>query len=134
MALIAALCLLFVAVVASAPHNDAKMRGFAPCTYQMAEELSQAAGQHKMRNVITGVGRGYWCYVGVMRLGAVQWAAGKQPTPWANYLFEPETYLAAPGESEPFSEDLLKANMLDDDESGLMDVNDENKESTNDEK
>ena len=39
---------------------------------------------------------------------------GEQKTPWANYLFEPEVETSAfEEEGEPFSEDLLKANLLD---------------------
>lgn len=134
MALFVVLFLLFVAIVATAPHNDAKMRGFAPCTYVMAEELSAAAGGRKVWEVMTVIGRGYLCYAGVMRKGVAFWVDGKQPTPWANYMFEPETYLAAPDESEPFSEDLLKANLLDEEENSSFDVNEKIMENDDDEK
>lgn len=128
MALFVVLFLLFVAIVATAPHNDARMRGFAPCTFVMAEELNAAAGERKIWEVMTVIGKGYLCYAGVMRLGAELWAEGKQPTPWANYMFTPETYLALPDESEPFSEDLLKANLLDEDEKSSFEDNEEIKE------
>ena len=65
-----------------------------------------------------------------MRQGAELWAEGKQSTPWANYLFKPETYVAAPDESEPFSEDLLKANMLDEEENTTFGDNENNKENS----
>lgn len=130
MALFVVLFLLFVAVVAAAPHNDAQMRGFTPCTYVMAEELNAGAGSKKMWQVISAVGHGYLCYAGVMREGVERWAAGSQPTPWANYMFAAETYLAKPGESEPLSEELLKANRLDDEEENETFLqNDEIKES-----
>lgn len=132
MAFIVLLCLLFVVMVASAPHNDAKMRGFAPCTFVMAEELSTAASEHKVWQVMTAVGKGYICYAGVMRQGVDLWLDGKQPTPWANYMFKPETFVASAEESEPLSDDLLKANLLDEEENKSFDVNDENKESNND--
>lgn len=128
MALFVLVFLLFVAVVAAAPHNDAKMRGFAPCTYTMAEELSKASGERKVWEVMTAVGKGYVCYAGVMRQGAELWVAGKQPTPWANYMFEPDTFLAKPEESEPFSEDLLKANLFDEEEKSSFEDNEQIKE------
>ena len=130
MALFVLLFMLFVGVVASAPHNDAGMRGFAPCTFVMAEELNAAAGEHKVWEVMTVIGKGYLCYAGVMRQGAELWAEGKQSTPWANYLFKPETYVAVPDESEPFSEDLLKANMLDEEENTTFGDNENNKENS----
>lgn len=133
MALIVVLFLLFVTVVAVAPHNDMKMRGFAPCTIVMAEELNVGGSQQKIWEVMSAVGGGYLCYAGVMREGMSLWLEGKQPTPWANYLFEPETYIASPEESEPLSEELLKANLLDEEEGEPLSVNVETKESTDDE-
>lgn len=133
MALMVVLFLLFVVVVAVAPHNDMKMRGFAPCTVMMAEELNISAGQKKMWEVMSAVSGGYLCYAAVMREGASLWLEGKQPTPWANYLFEPETYIVSPEESEPLSEDLLKANLLDEEDEEPLSVNVETKESTDDE-
>lgn len=135
MALFVVLFLLFVAVVAAAPHNDAQMRGFAPCTYTMAEDLNAGAGSKKMWQVISAVSHGYLCYAGVMREGVELWAAGRQPTPWANYMFEAETYLAKSGESEPLSEELLEANRLDDaqDDAKFL-QNNEIKESINEQK
>ncbi|MCM1323760.1 MAG: hypothetical protein NC218_06325 [Acetobacter sp.] len=123
------LFLLFVVVVAMAPHNDMKMRGFAPCTYQMTTELNLAAGERQIWDVMSTVGKGYWCYAGVMRMGMAKWYAGEQETPWANYFFVPLTDVATPEESEPFSEDLLKANLLEDNGKSSFIVNEENKES-----
>ena len=128
MALVVVLFLLFVVIVASAPHNDLKMRGFTPCTFVMAEELNAAAGQRKTWEVMTVIGKGYLCYAGVMREGVELWLDGKQLTPWANYMFKPDTYIVAPEESEPFSEELLKANMLDEDDGESLIVNEDNKE------
>lgn len=114
MTLVVVLFLLFVVIVAVAPHNDMKMRGFAPCTYQMAEELNASASGKKIWEVMSAVGGGYLCYAGVIRRGVSLWMERKQSTPWANYMFEPETYTATAEESEPLSEDLLNANLLDD--------------------
>lgn len=90
MALLVLFCLVFVAVVGVAPHNDAKMRGFSPCTYQMAADLSDAGAQKRVWGVFAAVGGGYLCYAGVMREGAELFFKHRQPTPWANYLFEPD--------------------------------------------
>ena len=45
--------------------------------------------------------------------GVGLWLDGKQPAPWSNYFFESENFKIPPELSEPFSEDLLKANRLD---------------------
>lgn len=109
---------LFLLVVVSAPHNDRKMRGFMPCTYAMAAELEAASQQRQFSDVFFTIFKSYVCYAGVMADGGRLWLEGKQKTPWANYLFESETDpLAVPSEiSEPFSEELLKANLLDEDD------------------
>ena len=109
------LFMLFMAVIAVAPHNDAKMRGFTPCTYQMAQELSRDTS-HKMMRIFKIVNNGYFCYFQVISEGAKQFALGKQKTPWENYLFKAESFEEIPEEGEPFSDDLLKANVLDDKE------------------
>lgn len=109
------LFMLFTLIIAIAPHNDAKMRGFTPCTYQMAGALNQETS-HKMMNVFKIVIGGYLCYLQVMGEGAKQFALGKQKTPWENYLFEEESFNVIPEESEPFSPELLEANVLDEQE------------------
>jgi len=109
------LFMLFTAVVASAPHNDAKMRGFTPCTYHMAQELGQDTS-HKMINIFKIVNSGYLCYFQVVGEGVKLFISGKQQTPWANYLFKAESFDEIPEESEPFSPELLEANVLDEPE------------------
>lgn len=134
MALFVGLFLLFIVVVAVAPHNDEKMRGFTPCTMMMAEELNMSASQKKIWDVMASVNRGYLCYAAVMREGVGLWLDGKQPNPWANYMFQPESYVATVEESEPFSKDLLDANLLDDQEGESFIINTEIKENTDEEK
>ena len=126
-------CACFVLVDAIAPHGDAKMRGFTPCTYTMATELGQTGEAVKVIEVMKIVGRGFFCYGKVMKEGMSLFWHGKQKTPWANYLFEPEVVKDdfAGEVTEPFSEDLLKANLLDEVEEELL-VNDEHKENDND--
>ena len=106
---------VFSAVVAMAPHIDLKQRGFTPCTYQMASNFSQ---NEKLSFLQTAaiINKGYVCYAGVMWTGLKLFFKGEQKTPWANYLFEPELDwepIPFAGEGEPYPEDLIEANMLD---------------------
>ena len=106
--------MLFIAIVAIAPHNDGKMRGFAPCTYRMAYELGQYGENKQAGKVFSAISGGYFCYAGIMADGVAAWLGGRQKTPWANYIFKAETFEVPPELDEPFSEDLLKANRLND--------------------
>lgn len=123
----------FVLVVGLAPHNDAKFRGFTPCTLAMAEELNDISSSPKMGQVMIAINKGYWCYALVMFEGAKNWLNGRQDTPWANYIFEPETFLATGDEAEPFSEELLKASLLENEEDDINSI-DDNKENDDDKK
>jgi hypothetical protein len=49
---------------------------------------------------------------------------GKQPTPWANYMYEPEPFYED-GEVEPISKELLEANLLDDEDGEVVKFVDE---------
>jgi len=121
------LFLLFSVVVGIAPHNDARGRGFTKCTSEMAFVLQQTDKLSVMR-AAKMVGEGYWCYALVMKEGIELFVKGKQKTPWSNYLFDEERFDAKEGdEGEGFSEDLLKANLLDDedDEKSLWDMKEE---------
>ncbi len=110
------LFLIFVAIVAAAPHDDLKMRGFVPCTYQMAYEVNLYSSQSNIAGVLGAITESYICYASVMGEGVKLWWDGKQKTPWANYFFQPDTFKIPEELSEPFSEDLLKANRLNDEE------------------
>ena len=126
--------LLFVLIVAIAPHNDIKMRGFTPCTYDMAGAVSDAGSSRHFWGVMSGVGKGYLCYARVMKQGFALWIKGEQPTFWSNYLFEPEVYDATPAESEPLSKELLNANLLDDEEESTVWQGNTSKESIDERK
>ena len=125
---LSAIFLVFVAIVAAAPHDDLKMRGFAPCTFQMAYDLNLYSTQSDIAGVLGAIAESYVCYAAVMGEGVKLWLNGKQPTPWANYFFEPETLKVPEEMSEPFSEELLKANRLDDEgeEQGIFENYQEN--------
>lgn len=121
--------LLFSVIITIAPHNDAEMRGFTPCTYQMADEFNKIEDV-KFTDVLTTVGIGYGCYFGVIYEGMRNFIGGKQKTPWANYLFVVKSIESEDEniEDEPFSEDLIKAKMFDDETSDDA----ETEESSND--
>lgn len=106
-------CLLFAVIIAVAPHNDAKMRGFTPCTYQIAADLGQVE-KPQLSAVLKIFGTGYECYFSVIVQGTKQYFAGQQKTPWANYFFEPIIVDETEEEGEALSQELIDANMLDD--------------------
>ena len=92
----ALLFLIFAAIVAAAPHDDAKMRGFTPCTYRLAQELSLQGAGRRIWGVLGAVGESYVCYAGVVADGVGLWLDGKQPAPWSNYFFESENFKIPP--------------------------------------
>ena len=109
-------CMLFAAIIAVAPHNDADMRGFTPCTYQMADELGQST-KPEFKQLFKVISAGYGCYLTVMKEGMTAYIDGKQKTPWSNYLFVPTVSDLEDTEVEAFSKELTDANMLNDDNS-----------------
>lgn len=124
-----AMFLVFVAIVATAPHDDLKMRGFTPCTYQMAYDVNLYSTQSDIAGVLGAITKSYVCYAAVMGEGVKLWLNGKQSTPWDNYFFKADTFKIPEELSEPFSEDLLRANRLDDEqEQDIFDEYQKNKE------
>ena len=104
------LFIAFITIVALAPHNDGEMRGFTPCTYQLVDHLN---GQEKIGalDVLGEVNATYLCYFSVIKDGMTLYRQGKQPTPWANYMFEPSDETME--DLELYPQDLLDANLLD---------------------
>lgn len=113
------LCFIcFVAIISIAPHNGVKMRGFAPCTYQMTEKL-MVQKTLKHTDVFKIIAKGYGCYFKVVAEGAVLFCRGQQATPWANYLFRSEEQWV---DEDGIDEDLEQNSLLkDDDENDLLD-------------
>lgn len=96
-----------ITVIAMAPHNDAEMRGFTPCTYQMAEKMVMNDAL-KYSEVFGIIAKGYGCYFKVMGEGVKLFYKGEQPTPWANYLFAIEQDETEEG----FEKDLEQNNLF----------------------
>ncbi len=86
------------ALVLIAPHQDEQGRGFVPCIEKMAENLHECRGQNLC--ALNCVIENTFCNIKVIGQGIKQWAAGEQPRPWSNYLFEPE--LKQPSAADDF--------------------------------
>jgi hypothetical protein len=109
-----------VVVVMLAPHNDDKQRGFAPCTYEMSEKLNFYSVNRQIFNVFGAIMSSYACYLNVVGDGFKLWYDGKQKTPWDNYFFEPVTMDIPKELSEPFSKELMEANMLNEEDGDIF--------------
>ena len=101
-----------VILISQGPHNDAKMRGFTPCTHHLVERLIMDK-EPTYSDVFFIIAEGYGCYFKVMGKGIALFYKGEQPTPWANYLFEEETFDT---DDEPFDADLEQNNLLNDED------------------
>jgi hypothetical protein len=104
-----------ITIISIAPHNDAKMRGFTPCTYEMGVKLSDPRMNVGLMYAFRVVMQSYVCYGEVIKDGVQLWLNGEIEKPWDNYLFEPEIWEVPSELEEPFSDDLLRANKLDSD-------------------
>ncbi len=104
-----------ITLISIAPHNDAKMRGFTPCTYEMGVKLSDPRMNVGLMYAFRVVMQSYVCYGKVIKDGVQLWLNGEIEKPWDNYLFEPEIWEVPSELEEPFSDDLLRANKLDSD-------------------
>lgn len=72
-----------------APRQDVYDRGFIACTRKLVYDLS-GCEQGKIGCPLKYLWRDMKCNVGIIYDGAAAWVKGEQPTPWANYLFEPQ--------------------------------------------
>lgn len=100
--------LLLVAVVSVAPHNDENLRGFTPCTIEMAEKLSFYGANKDVLGTTKSVLYSYVCYLKVIKEGAKLWAKGEQQYPWDNYWFETKKNKMAREIYEPLSDELIE--------------------------
>ena len=80
--------ILFVLILLS-PRQDARRRGFIPCTETMAEKLLSCSG-NKLGCLFSAITANSWCDIKVVGRGLSGWISGKQRTPWSNYIFVPE--------------------------------------------
>lgn len=87
-----------------APRQDVYDRGFIACTRELVNNLS-VCERGKMGCPLKFLWHDMKCNVGVIYTGAADWLKGKQKTPWANYLFEPQ--LMTPEDREIYQSNAL---------------------------
>ena len=88
--------LIFVLLLIS-PRIDAKKRGFIPCTEQMITNIFDC-GDGAYLCILKQIIKNSSCDVKVIATGLSDWTAGKQKSPWANYIFTPEVDVIEPDE------------------------------------
>ncbi len=93
-----------------APRQDVYDRGFIACTKELVNNLAECE-RGKIGCPLKFLWRDMKCNVGIIYTGVADWVKGKQKTPWANYLYEPQ--LIAPEDQE-----LYQSNALND----MMDI------------
>lgn len=87
MAFVVYLCImLFIS-----PRQDKLQRGFIPCTARLVEQFSLCE-QGQIGCVASALWQDTKCNAAVILEGLGAWVRGQQPTPWANYLYEPVAY------------------------------------------
>ena len=94
--------ILFVLILLS-PRQDARRRGFIPCTENMAEELLNCE-ENKFFCLFKVIVKNSWCDIKVVGRGIGAWISGEQSAPWSNYIFIPELPEAAEYEEEARAE------------------------------
>lgn len=77
-----------LALVFYSPRQDTLNRGFIPCTQKMVKEVFEC-NEQKHWCMSKAIIKNTACDFTVIFNGLSAWVAGKQPTPWSNYFFEP---------------------------------------------
>ena len=93
---------IFLLVLFS-PKQDELNRGFIPCTQKMAQQI--LSGEKKSSStLVKAIIENTYCDTKVVFRGFADWMSGKQETPWANYMFEPQIY----NQIDATDEELIK--------------------------
>ncbi len=85
--------MLMLVLILLAPKQDAKSRGFIPCTEVMVDTLLTC--DREVWCASRAVLQNSWCDIKVIGRGIKLWGQGKQPYPWSNYIFTPELPLTS---------------------------------------
>ncbi len=93
------------AALFASPRQDALDRGFIPCTKELVYGLS-GCESGRIGCPLKLLWHDMKCNIGVMYTGVADWMHGKQSTPWANYLFEPQLF--AVKEENPYQGDAAR--------------------------
>lgn len=80
---------LFILVLLS-PRQDARKRGFIPCTEAMAAQMMDCSNEKSHTCMLKSILGNSWCQIKVIGYGFKQWLKKEQPLPWSNYIFIPE--------------------------------------------
>lgn len=89
-----------------APRQDALKRGFIPCTEKLVIDI-YSCERGKISCPLKYLWKDMKCNVKVILNGFGAWIKGSQPTPWANYLFEPKVQ-AEIDEDAPYSGNAIQ--------------------------
>ena len=78
----------FTILIALSPREDLQNRGFIPCTQELADTITSCQGN--MWCSTKAIIKNSACDAKVIGDGIKLWIAGKQKTPWSNYIFTPD--------------------------------------------
>ena len=81
--------LYLTVMLAVSPKQDKLKRGFIPCTEKLVHGVFQCE-RGTIGCPLKNLWRDMQCNTGVILDGIGAWVRGRQNTPWANYLFEPQ--------------------------------------------
>lgn len=82
-----AIAMLMIVVLIS-PHYDAKNRGFAFCTQQLVENLSEC--ERKVACSFSAILNNTRCDVKIIYNSIIDWIDNKHAYPWSGFIFEVE--------------------------------------------
>ena len=105
--LLGLLYLMFFTLIAFSPRQDKLERGFIPCTKAMMTQMLDCP-KNKAVCFSKAILKSTVCDAGIIAEGFENWLNREQPTPWANYLFEPE--LDEPAERHPELDEFYEQN------------------------
>lgn len=80
---------LLLTLILLAPKHDLKNRGFTYCTQVLISDLQECDRAFFCSS--KAVAQSTWCDIKIVAQGLKLWHDGKQPYPWSNYIFTPET-------------------------------------------
>lgn len=105
MGLLIAVFMVMLILILIAPKQDARSRGFIPCTQSMVDQLIEC--ERKLWCSGGAIVQNAWCDLKVIGAGFKDWTVGKQPRPWSNYIFKAELPLNSMVDEEA-RQDYLK--------------------------
>ena len=71
------------------PKQDAKRRGFIPCTENFVISFNSCDKDSQYTCLLKEILKNSWCDAKVIGEGMSLWVKGEQSAPWSNYIFKP---------------------------------------------